>query len=357
MGYSARGKKAVQGAILTLLMLAGCAGKESKPADRWIVEELGTRVTFQDIFFLDDQRGWIVGGGINIEGGIVGSTIDGGKSWSFKSGIVQPSRRATTFTLNAVWFVDRSTGFIAGDGFHILRTVDGGEHWHKLPTARRVWAHLADIQFVDRYHGWAIGNGGLARTTDGGDSWEGPLQVDPEAGDTNRTVGTAIHFLDRDRGCLVGRFGLIRITFDGGLSWTRVSGPQSSEEPDLRGLDFADDLHGWAVGNNGTILHTADGGRSWTLQASGIDYHLMDVDFIDASRGWAVGFDRNTGSSVVVRTTDGGMSWTAQTLVQSESMLALFMLDERHGWAVGVQERRSPEDGSQKLLRYEAASQ
>jgi hypothetical protein len=58
---------------------------------------------------------------------------------------------------------------------------------------------------------------------------------------------------------------------------------------------------------------------------------------------------------VVIRTTDGGVTWEAQALVESESMLALFMLDDRHGWAVGEQQRRSPEDGSQKLLRYEAA--
>jgi photosystem II stability/assembly factor-like uncharacterized protein len=339
---------------LALSLLAGCAANEApEPPERWTEIPLGTRAEFRDIFFLDADRGWMVGGGINIEGGIIGSTTDGGRTWSFKSGITQPSSRATSFHLNAVWFVDGRTGFIAGDGFHILRTVDGGEHWHKLPTGRKVWAHLSDIQFVDRDNGWAIGSGGLARTTNGGDSWRGPLQVDPEAGDTNRVVGTALHFADRERGWLVGQFGLIRLTTDGGMSWHRVSGPQASEEPDLRGLDFADERHGWAVGEGGTILHTSDGGVTWRPQASGVYHNLMDVDFVDASRGWAVGFDRRTGGSVIIRTTNGGATWEAQALVQSEALLALSVLDERHGWAVGQQERRGPDEGSQKLLRYE----
>jgi photosystem II stability/assembly factor-like uncharacterized protein len=339
---------------MLLILMSGCAKDERpEPPERWVEIPLGTRAEFRDIFFLDADRGWIVGGGINIKGGIVGSTTDGGRTWSFKSGITQPSSRASSFHLNAVWFVDEQTGYIAGDGFHILRTIDGGEHWHKLPTARKVWAHLGDIQFVDRDHGWAIGSGGLVRTTDGGESWQGPLGIDPSVGGISRTVGTALRFIDRDRGWLVGQFGLIRLTTDGGISWISVGDPQASEKPDLRGLDFADERHGWAVGKEGVIMHTSDGGATWSMQASGVYHNLMDVDFIDAKRGWAVGFDRRTGSSVIIRTTNGGATWEAQALIQSEALLALFILDERHGWAVGQQERRGPDEGSQKLLRYE----
>ena len=80
----------------------------------------------------------------------------------------------------------------------------------------------------------------------------------------------------------------------------------------------------------------------------------MDVDFVDAHQGWAVGFARDeAGSSLVLWTRDGGANWEIQARVETEALRALFALDDRHAWALGSQQRRSDQDGSQKLLRYE----
>jgi photosystem II stability/assembly factor-like uncharacterized protein len=334
--------------LLLGLALAGCA----EQAPPWTVHELGTRAGFRDVFFVDQRRGWIVGGGHDIEGGIIGSTSDGGLTWSFRSAVVRPSRRASSFHLNAVWFLDARTGFVAGDGFHLARTVDGGEHWHEVVPSHRVSAHLQDLQFVDDEYGWAVGSGGLLRPTDGGDTWDGPLIVDETARPVRYWRGRALHFHDRNRGWIVGSAGLIRATADGGATWTEIGGPRSSSKPDLWGLDFVDENLGWVVGEHGTILHTADGGATWQLQASGVADTLMDVDFIDVQAGWAVGFERHDGTSVILHTTDGGASWTEQQRVSTEAARALFVLDADHAWVVGEQQRRGPNDGSQKLLRF-----
>ncbi len=341
-------------AIISTLLLSACAvDKEEEPSVRWVVQELGTQATFRDVFFLDEQRGWIVGGGINIEGGILGGTTDGGRTWRFDSGLSRPSRRATSFHLNAIWFLDEQTGIIVGDGFQILRTIDGGIQWHRVPSDTRVWAHLQDLQFVDHRHGWAIGSGGLVRTVDGGETWRGPLVLDPEARKSSPTHGQALSYVDPDRGWLVGRHGLIRRSSDGGESWELLQ-EQRSENPHLRGVDFVDRLEGWAVGDNGTILHTTDGGNGWEHQNSGVRDTLTDVDFLDGMRGWVVGFERDNGTAVVLWTSDAGETWSEQARVGSEAMLSIHVLDERHAWAVGEQQRRGPDDGSQKLLRYEA---
>jgi len=333
------------------VLLVGCAGEEP-PTERWIVQELGTNAEFRGVFFLDEQRGWIVGGGHNIEGGILGSTTDGGRTWKFRSAIVRPSRLASSFHLNGVWFLDERNGFIVGDGFHILGTVDGGEHWHKLAPAHGAASHLRDLQFIDQRHGWAIGMGGLARTLDGGETWEGPLPADPDDPGAVMISGQALRFVDRNRGWLVGKFGLIRGTIDGGETWTLLHGPPATGRPDLWGVEFVNPIHGWAVGEAGTILHTSDAGRSWKRQDSGVTDTLMDVDFFDESHGWAVGFDRETGSAVVLWTESGGTTWTEQERIATEEMRALFVLDEHHAWAVGEQQRRTADDGTQKLLRY-----
>jgi photosystem II stability/assembly factor-like uncharacterized protein len=338
--------------LAVLFLFSGCAGDPPGPSQRWVIQDLGTRAEFRDVFFLDEQRGWIVGGGINIEGGILGTTTDGGRTWRFDSGLTRPSRRATSFHLNAVWFVDERRGFIVGDGYQILRTRDGGKQWHRVRTNPRVWAHLQDLQFVDDAHGWAIGDGGLSRSVDGGETWQGPLALDPEDESWSATRGQALFFVDPHRGWLVGKHGLIRYSKDGGESWELLEEPKSPK-PDLRGVDFVNYREGWAVGAAGTILHTTDGGKGWELQHSGVRDTLMDVDFLDESRGWVVGFERSNGTAVVLWTTDGGKTWSEQARVASEAMLSIFVLDERHAWAVGEQQRRGPDDGSQKLLRYE----
>jgi len=343
------------GAFLACALLAACAAEtEEGPPEPWVVQELGTRAEFRDVFFLDEQRGWIVGGGIQIKGGILGSTTDGGGTWSFDSGIARPSSRATSFHLNAVWFLNERIGYIVGDGFQILRTIDGGRQWHRVRSAGQVWAHLRDLQFVDGTYGWAIGNGGLARTVNGGETWDGPLLLDPEGEKTSRTRGQALSFVDRNYGWLVGKHGLIQRSNNGGESWELLEEPKS-EKPDLWGVDFVSTRKGWAVGDNGTILRTVAGGKSWKRQDSGVRDTLMDVDFLDEKRGWVVGFERENGTAVVLWTSDGGKTWSEQARVGSEEMRSIYVLDERHAWAVGEQQRRGPDDGSQKLLRYEAA--
>lgn len=329
---------------ISLFLLAGCAEQPPEPTERWVVEELGTLAEFRDVFFLDPLNGWIVGGGHNIEGGILGRTKDGGKTWQFTSGIAKPLRQPGGLHLNAVWFHDLTTGFVVGDRYHLLRTQDGGEHWHKMSRNNRIWARMRDIQFVDDQYGWAVGNGGLARTTDGGATWRPPLPLDPEATEVELMRGQAIHFVDRERGWLVGKFGLISSTTDGGRSWTPYDDPELLGKLGLWGLYFADEHHGWAVGEGGAIVHTADGGATWNRQTSRVPHILMDVEFVDRLQGWAVGFDRSTGSSVVLSTLDGGATWIEQTRIPSEGLRALFVLDAEHAWAVG---------DSQKLLRYE----
>ena len=54
------------GLIVACLFLASCGvPEEPLPPDPWVAHELGTRAEFGDVFFLDENRGWIVGGGIH----------------------------------------------------------------------------------------------------------------------------------------------------------------------------------------------------------------------------------------------------------------------------------------------------
>lgn len=320
-------------------LLACCAGCET--SEPWTEQPMATDATFRDIFFLDSSRGWIVGGGYPVEGGIIGSTVDGGRTWTFESGLIGGSRRSHSLYLQAVQFLDEQRGFIAAGNGRILRTVDGGKHWHPVHRGSRF---LFDLQFVDELQGWAVGHSSLLRTTDGGESWK--LQ---EPSDTEpRVSGRAIQFLDRDLGWVVGGAGAIYQTSNGGESWRRMRPPKSGE-PVLTALSFVDVHRGWVVGEHGTVLHTVDGGWTWSQQITGTDAYLTGVHFFDQSEGWAIGFRRDDSSSILLRTENGGTTWKPHRGVEGQALHALFFLGHDRGWAAG--ERLRPH--TQRLLRYE----
>lgn len=326
----------VPGLLLLLISCLGCGDDGG-----WTVDELGTDAVFGDVYFLDSVHGWIVGGSYPVEGGIVGKTDDGGRTWLFRSDLVRVRARPESVRLHAVHFLDRQRGFIATSGGDVLRTVDGGEHWHPVYRGSR---RLLDLEFVDSEYGWAAGGSTLIRTTDGGQTWRSPILPDTRQHFSAR----AIRFLSRDLGWSVGSAGGILRTVDGGESWTQLAEPVSGG-PDLRALSFVDANRGWVVGDRGTILHTENGGLAWAKQEIGGVWSLTGVLFIDTSTGWVVGFDRGSSRSAVLRTEDGGNTWSEHLLVEGQALFTLAFSASGHGWAAGERVRPHP----QRLLRYE----
>jgi hypothetical protein len=67
----------------------------------------------------------------------------------------------------------------------------------------------------------------------------------------------------------------------------------------LRGASFVDANTGTVVGEYGAIVRTTDGGSSWTIQVSGTTQTLWAVSFTDVNNGTAVGE-----GGTILRTTD-----------------------------------------------------
>ena len=57
----------------------------------------------------------------------------------------------------------------------------------------------------------------------------------------------------------------------------------------LRGASFVDANTGTVVGEYGTIVRTTDGGNTWGVQSSGGNTDLHAVFFTDAMNGWVAG--------------------------------------------------------------------
>ena len=271
---------------------------------------------FEDVDFVSATTGWAVG-----SPGAIYSTVNGGQTW------IQRPYGGTDW-LTGVDFVDSKTGWVIGthnEGVPgiILHTEDGGRHWvnQTNPTATDVFT---DVKFANATTGCIVGRyGTILRTTNGGDTW---VQVS-----SGITSGLDSVVLRRSgTGYAFGSAGRMLKTADFGATWAPL--PRVTTK-DLRSACFVSEMKGWVVGAGGLILRTKNGGGIWVRQTSHTAQALAGVDFVDGSRGWAVG-----GKGTIVRTANGGKTWAAQ---RSSAKAFLFAVDCRgaRGWAVGELDR------------------
>jgi photosystem II stability/assembly factor-like uncharacterized protein len=186
------------------------------------------------------------------------------------------TKLGTPHTLLAVDFPADDTGYAAGEGGDILRTLDGGATWEWCSRAETK-ENLSAVHFPDGRNGFAVGaRGTLLKTSDGGGSWK---QVDGAA--ARDLLG--VHFLDGETGCVVGANGTALWTSDGGATWT-LGG--TGTPADLDAVHVADSATAYAAAGR-LVIKTGDAGKSWTRVA---------LDDSGHATGWDVGdglfFDR-----------------------------------------------------------------
>lgn len=221
----------------------------------------GTR-DFTGLDFIDDIHGWVAGttGAGRLARPVVGATTDGGADWRFVT--LRHAQSEST----SVSFVDASHGWIAcapygaasnqsRPGSSIYRTTDGGLSWKLQDVSRRRIA-LRDITFVDRLHGWAVGqNSGskgaclVLSTRNGGRTWSMQRLSAP-----SYYAGQQVVFVDDLHGWIACG-PVVYATTDGGRHW-------HAERPGsiVSALAFAGTAHGWAAAQTG----------DWTISGGGI---------------------------------------------------------------------------------------
>jgi photosystem II stability/assembly factor-like uncharacterized protein len=318
----------------------------------WRKQQTGTFAWLHSVFFVDESRGWAVGG----KGALL-STSDGGERWEVRTRPVEDAMRD-------VFFTDARTGWIVCERSifspmkkeesvsYLLKTADGGESWSRVDVTRGedVDIKLTGLRFADSSHGWVYGEAGvLYATADGGQTWA--RQRVP-----TRHLLLGASFADASHGWLSGGGLTLLTTTDGGASWregivyspadapsneaatrsrnevestpARTQGQTTSRR--LNAVSFADAQVGWAVGAGGAIFATNDGGRTWGPRESGVDSDLSDVKFLDRAEGWAVGVE-----GVVLHTTDGGRTWKSESSATNHALEKIFFVGRGRAWAVG----------------------
>lgn len=158
--------------------------------------------------------------------------------------------------------------------------------WKQVQTPTR--AMLTGVSFApDNKNGFAVGYDAIIlKTTDGGNTWttqdvtpEGmALPYEIEAAAAGEKVDLFpmplldVRYFNAQRGLAVGAFGLVKVTNDGGKTWTRVAlGEDNDFELHLNSIVELNDGTIVIVGEMGNVFHSLDAGKTWTLTESGYE--------------------------------------------------------------------------------------
>jgi photosystem II stability/assembly factor-like uncharacterized protein len=238
----------------------------------------------------------------------------------------------TTERLRGVSASSDTVAWASGNKGTVVRTVDGGATWTRVPVPDSDTLDLRDIEAFDASTAYvlAIGAGDKSRiykTDDGGKTWALQFTArDP------RAFYDAMAFWNVKTGLAMGdpvdgHFTIVR-TVDGGTTWTPVPTADIPEALPGEGAFAASGtclvVHGsrdaW-FGTGGAararVYRSTDQGLTWAVAATPImagnaSSGVFSLAFSDAEHGIAVGGDyrleRGTGDNLSI-TTDGGLTW------------------------------------------------
>lgn len=286
----------------------------------WTKQNSNTLAWLQDVYFLDEQTGWIVG-----SSGTFLATKDGGKNW-------KKEKNFTEDTIRQVYFTDASNGWLlcerdlfalgANSPSYFLKTADGGVSWKRVEFNDNQRKRVTKFFFAKNGTGLAIGEGGAVfGLADDKKTWK-------------RLPSPARYllfdgiFTDDAHGTIVGAGGSILFTEDAGLSWNKASifGDANAK---LNSVFFINQKNGWTVGASGKIFQTINGGKTWREQKSNVTIDLTDIFFRNTAEGWAIG-DEGT----ILHSATAGNVWTAVKSSVSHKLERVFFVGKK-GFAVG----------------------
>jgi photosystem II stability/assembly factor-like uncharacterized protein len=178
------------------------------------------------------------------ERGLIMLSDDGGTRWR------QAKLVPVSVTLNRLFFVNEKTGWAVGHGGIVLGTNDGGENWSVLLDGARAAQLESD-----------------AAQADSGNS--------PRQKSAKRMVTEGpdkpffdVHFRDEMNGIVIGAYGMLFVTDDGGKHWT--SGMDRLDPPVERHLYSIQMVEQdiYITGEQGLLYQSTDGGRKFQALAT-----------------------------------------------------------------------------------------
>jgi len=273
----------------------------------WIQQISGTTSYLEDVFFVNESTGWVVG-----EDGLILKTTNGGINWNAQtSGI--------TVTLECIRFLDVTTGFAVSRSGNIIKTTNSGLNWTNYNLDSTYF--LTKVLFINNFTGYVVESANkLFKTTNTGINWI-LLNSNPQIG------GWDFNFINQSTGYLAsGSNGKIWKTTDGGNTFNQSLSLISG----LWAVYFVNSSTGYSGGYQ--FHSTTNGGNNWVQKTLPTNVIIEKIFFVNENTGFFV--SENGHDSTLQKTTNGGNSWILQTK-PSASYYSIFFINSNTGWAVG----------------------
>lgn len=205
------------------------------------------------------------------ERGLILWSDDEGKSW-------QQAKTPVSVTLTSVFFADAETGWAVGHSGVILRSDDRGRTWNKTLDGKQAAALVAEAAKMP------------------GAAAELVASADRLIADGPDKPFLSVRFFDRRHGLVVGAYGLILETQDGGKNW----------RPRQQSVDNPKGLHLYSIlDKGGSIWLSGEQGGLFSARNKGDAYRAVTTPYAGTFFGIAA-----TDSSLVAYGMRGNAYWS-----------------------------------------------
>jgi photosystem II stability/assembly factor-like uncharacterized protein len=305
---------------LILLLLFTCDPIQPDKTPTWnLCCTLPDSGVYKDIFFIDEEEGWLVG-----ESDKIFHTSNGGGSWE-----LQHSGNRDLFTVH---FLDKQYGWATGLA-SAYYTIDGGKIWNYIDLVgylRATAPSTENIFFINRanfllFYYENVGRDGF-RVISYSFDVDSVISSSLAWNSFSHRLSSVNHV--KNKVWFADVANNIHLSSDGGLTWsTGQIEVDSGEISAINDIHFTDEQNGWFCSNT-AVYHSEDGGENWHYKATLPNSNLRRIYF-QKNEGWIIG------EKIIYHSSDYGESWQEQYQVDGEEKLvSISFVNHSNGWAL-----------------------
>jgi len=285
----------------------------SDAGETWVRQGQGTTalqgIGVLDIWALDENNVWATG-----TNNVILRTINGGQTWTRVPAL--PNQANTE--LMSISIVNNTNIWISGSGGTVYNSIDGGLNWTMFDTTFFQSGGMQGIWAINSQRIFVVGGvaqigqaerGFVGYTVDGGATWESFVPTNDY--NKNEWIGVVSN---GNTVVIYGGKSHYMMSTDEGETWRNdsVSGAGGGGTPaDINHLIMLNSQTWWGAFDMGHIGLTTDGGLTWSIQETGHggDY-LVGIDAWDSQLALAVGTSEGLPKDVpILKTSNGGANW------------------------------------------------
>lgn len=264
--------------------------------------------------------------------GSVKRSTDAGITWNTISA-------GRTDPLNTINFINRDTGFAAGNGGYVSFTSNSGETWELRNSGIPMSSFYFDLDFKTIENTfWVYLTGDkdyIYSSSNYGITWE-TLSFRDNSQQLSDARYCSTEIGNGDTLLTVGYFGLINKKVSPG-NYFSYSNAARYGQANMYGV-WAENNYVWAVGQPTTatsynqVIFSSNAGVSWSVQTTPIVTNkiMLDIQMMNNSTGYIVGQD-----GTVLKTVNGGVNWNLLSVPTGNTLRTLKFIDLNTGWVFG----------------------